>query len=217
MQIIYNSFPALGLPFIISFGLLQAPACLQAQTSIEWHRVSNDQPIAFALSPSNPTTTNMVSFIAPTDHEHFANYCLAWVGRGAPALSIDSSNHSITVAFSPITNIACPNIVLPVSGVDGKLGLLKSGTWVFSILTNTYTFNVVAAPLPLSIQALGAPAGFRFAWPVSADAFALEFTDNLAPAAWHELTNTPTIIGNQNVLQIQSDATNRFFRLRRLN
>lgn len=218
MQNIYKFSPALRLSVILSLALLQFNA--QAQTSVRWHVITlttNSQPVTFAVSPVNPTTTNTISFVAPTGSRSYINSCYASVAVGDPVLTIDATNQMITVSFSPVTNTLCPNIALPVSGVDGKLGLLKSGTWVFSILTNTYTFNVVEAPLRLSIRALSAPSSFQFEWPVSADSFGLEFTDNLATGMWQELTNAPATVGNENVLQLQSDSTNRLFRLRRLN
>jgi hypothetical protein len=213
---IYNSLPSLRLSILLPMGLLQGSSIAQAQTSVEWHRVTNSQPVAFALSPANPTTTNTISFVAPAGGRSYINDCFASGELGEPMLTIDPANQTITVLFSPVTNIPCPNIALPVSGVDGKLGLLRSGTWVFSILKNAYSFNVVEAPLRLSIQTL-TPSSFRFEWPVSADPFGLEFTDNLAMAVWNGVTNAPTIVSNRNVLQIQSDSINRCFRLRRLD
>jgi hypothetical protein len=216
-MISYTSSPALRLSLILSLAIFQVPSIAAAQTSVEWHRITNGVPVAFALAPPNRTTTNTVSFVAPTGSRSYINSCYASAELGDPRLTIDRTNQTITVFFSPVTNVACPNFVLPVSGVEGELGLLNAGTWVFSILTNTYTFSVVEAPLRLSIQALSAPSSFQFEWPVSADSFGLEFTDNLVSGVWNELTNAPTIASNQNVLQIQSASVKRFFRLRRLN
>jgi hypothetical protein len=217
MRRIYSFSSRLRLSLVVSLALLQGPPIAQAQTSVEWHRVTIGQPVAFALNPPSPTTTNTVSFVAPTDGRDYINSCFASAEVGAPDLRIDPTNQTITVVFLPVIINGCPNVALPVNGVDGKLGLLRSGTWLFSILTNTYTFNVVEAPLRLSIQTLSSPSSFKFEWPVSADSFELQFTDNLTAGVWQELTNSPITVSNENVLQIQSDSTNRLFRLRRLN
>jgi hypothetical protein len=99
--------------------------------------------VTFALNPANPTTTNVISFVAPTDGKIYLNDCMASVANGNPALTVDSTNQTITVSFSaPVTNVFCPAFVAPVSGVDGQFGPLSAGTWVLDILQNTYPFSV---------------------------------------------------------------------------
>lgn len=190
-----------------------------AEADVHWHRVTFDSPPpAFALVPANPTTTNLISFVAPSDGKTYANYCFASALAGNPALTIDSTNKSITVSFSaPVTNVACPAIVVPVSGVDGQLGRLSAGAWVFKILQNTYTFDVAEAPLRLSIEPLTNSSAFQLDWPVSGDTFVLEASDGLAPGNWQAVTNPPVTLSNRNTLQIDVEFGSRFFRLHRLN
>ena len=131
--------------------------------------------------------------------------------------AVDATNQTIMVSFSaPLTNIFCPQIVAPVSGVDGQFGPLSAGTWVLDILQNVYTFSVTEAPLPLSIQALTNSSAFQFDWPVSGDRFALECNEGLAPGNWQVVTNPPTTSSNLNTVQVYGDSGRRFFRLRRL-
>lgn len=101
--------------------------------SVQWHVITNGSPpVVFALNPAQPTTTNVISFVAPTDGNVYVNFCFASVVNGNPAITVDVTNQTIAVSFSPpLTNIACPLVVLPVSGVEGEIGPLSAGTWVF--------------------------------------------------------------------------------------
>ena len=172
---------------------------------------------AFALNPANPTTTSVISFVAPTDGKIYINDCFASVDNGNPAITVDATNQTISVSFSaPLTNVACPQIVAPVSGVGGQFGPLSPGTWVLDILQNSYPFSVAEAPLPLSIQAFTNSSTFQLDWPASGDTFVLEFNDGLAPGNWQVVTNPPTSSSTRNTVQLYGDSSSRFFRLRRL-
>jgi len=197
---------------------LNAGQSSATDATVQWHRLSlGSPPLGFALNPTNLTTTNTISFVTPTDGKIYANACFACVSCGSPAITIDTTNQTITVSFSaPLSNSVCPDIAAPVSGVDGQLGPLSAGTWVFGILQNAYPFSVAEAPLLLSIQALTNSSMFQLDWPVSGDTFVLEFKEGLAPGDWQAVTNPPTTSSNRNMVQIQSDSGSRFFRLRRL-
>ena len=204
--------------------LVCAAGLCGAQTSapeatVRWHYIGQGSPtVTFTLNPANPTTTNVISFVAPTDGKLYINDCFASVTNGNPALTVDSTNQTITVSFSaPLTNIFCPQIVAPVSGVDGQFGPLSAGAWVFDILQNAYPFSVAEAPLPLSIQAGTNSSAFQLDWPVSGDTFVLECNEGLAPGNWQVVTNPPTTSSNLNTVLIYGDSGSRFFRLRRLS
>jgi hypothetical protein len=201
-----------------SFSVAEAPLPLPIQT-VRWHPVTNGSPptTVFSLNPSNPTTTNVISFVAPTDGQIYVNECYASFDNGTPAIAVEITPRAIAMSFSaPLTNVFCPAIVAPVSGVDGQFGPLSAGTWVFDILQNAYSFSVTEAPLPLSIQTVTNSSAFQLGWPVSGDAFVLEFNDGLAPGNWQVVTNPPTTASNLNTLLINVDSGSRFFRLRRL-
>jgi hypothetical protein len=203
----------LGCAAVLAGGLWTANGA-----SVRWHIIANGSPpVAFALNPANPTTTNGITFVAPTDGKGGINDCFASVVNGNPAITVDVTNKTIKVSFSPpLTNVACPLIVLPVSGVEGEIEPLSAGTWVFEILQNHYTVGVTEAPLLLSMQALTNSSGFQFDWPITGDTFALEFNDSLALGNWQAVTNVPTTSSNRNTVQIEGDSGSRFFRLRRL-
>ena len=203
----------LGCVAVLAGSLLTASG-----QSVRWHVITNGSPpVVFALDPAKPTTTNVISFVAPTDGNVYINYCWASVVNGNPAITVDVTNQTIAVSFSPFTNIACPLVVVPVSGVEGKIGPLSAGTWVFESLQNSYPFHVTEAPLMLSMQALTNSSAFQLGWPVSGDTFALEFNDGLAPGNWQAVTNPPVALSNRNTVQIYGGSGSRFFRLHRLH
>ena len=62
-----------------------------AEATVKWHSVFLDSPPpAFALNPANPTTTNVVSFVAPTDGKLYINDCYASIDNGNPAITVDA-------------------------------------------------------------------------------------------------------------------------------
>jgi hypothetical protein len=186
---------------------------------VEWHVITNGSPPpTFALSLANPTTTNTIAFVAESDGKTYGNSCAGSTICGKPLLAIDSTNLTLTVSFTaPVTNIARPEIVIPVNGVDGQFGPLASGAWVFHILGRSYPFDVTEAPLSLSIERLANSLAFQLSWPVSGDPFALEFSDILPAQNWQAVTNPPTASNNLNTIQIQGADIARIFRLRQIS
>ena len=68
--------------------LVCAASLCGAQTSapeatVRWHYIEQGSPtVTFALNPANPTTTNVISFVAPTDGKIYLNDCLAAFANG---------------------------------------------------------------------------------------------------------------------------------------
>jgi hypothetical protein len=185
--------------------------------TVEWHIVTNRAPTtAFTLNPANATTTNIISFVAPTDGQMYDNSCFASRANGDPSISVDSTNQIVSVSFSPpVTNRACPLVILLVSGVDGEIGPLQPGAWTFNILGSSYSFTVAEAPLALSIEPFANASSFQISWSASGEPFVLEFSDGLSSATWQVVTNTPVTVSNRNTVSISSESGSRFFRLRR--
>jgi hypothetical protein len=203
----------LGLAFVIASGggLLAASGA-----TVRWHYIDHGQlPQPFALSPVDPTTTNVISFVAATDGKVYINDCMASVQNGRPTITVDSTNQIIAVTFSPVTNPSCPLVVVPVSGLDGQFGPLKAGTWQFNVLQSSYAFSVTEVPVALSIHRLNGSSWFQLAWPVSGDEYRLEASAALSAGNWQTVTNSPTIISNLNTIQLPNQPGDRFFRLRR--
>ena len=198
--------------------LLAAATLFHAKAAdVEWHPVTNYLPVVeFSVSPEEPTITNLIRFIAPTDGSVYPNSCVASISNGDPAIAVDPDTQTVTVVFSPPrTNMFCPLTFAPTSGVDGHIGPLKSGKWVFNISTNSYSFSVTEVQLPLSIQAL-TKSSLRLSWPASGDSFALEFNDSLYSANWQPVTNALVTSTNQNVVRTLIGSGQRFYRLRRV-
>ncbi len=149
-----------------------AGATTQTATA-EWHSLESLGlpsmelliPTSLALSPATPTITNRISFVSPANGLTYLNSIAAEAEFGAPLISVDSTNRTITVTFTPPLDEAIPQIVFPAGGVDGEFGPLAAGTWTFQVLTNSYTFTV-AGGSPLAI----APVGKQIvvSWPTAA-------------------------------------------------
>ncbi len=189
-----------------------------SEATIQWHTImAHTLPPPFVVEPAVPTITNGISFVAATDGQVYINSCFASVSNGDPAIAVDPTNRTVTVSFSePRTNIACPAIVVPVSGVDGQIAPLKAGDWTFTILQNSYSFSVAETPLPLSVQVLAKTGALQLSWPASGETFALESSDKLSGGNWQAVTNSPAVSSNRVVVLLEASAGNRFFRLHRL-
>jgi hypothetical protein len=192
--------------------------CASNEPSIQWHVIdTNGPPQSFLVSPSDPTITNVISFVAPTDGQIYLNSCVASVTNGVPGIVVDQIFQKITVSFSaPETNVACSFIALPVSGVDGEIGPLGAGAWTFDILGSSYPFTVTYVPLALSVQQLSNSTSLQISWPNSGEACELESCSNILSGNWLPVTNTLVLSNNSVTVPIDSASTARFFRLQRL-
>ncbi len=113
--------------------------CATNGAEIHWHTIGpGAPPPTLLLTPAEPTSTNLISFVAPSDGQIFGNSCFAAMLDGEPAIAIDPTNQTVNVSFNPVRIEVCPLYVLLVSGVEGKFGPLKPGTWMFNILQSSY-------------------------------------------------------------------------------
>jgi len=205
-----------GLLLTIAFSQCHSRA---SDATIDWHYVGDGRPVtAFTLTPPNPSTVSLITFIAPIDGSNYLNGVCASVKFGVPIIAVNATNRTIDVTFSGHLS-ACPNIVLPVSGLEGHAGPLTAGTWSINVgqgfPPTVYFFSVELVPPSLSVQA-GVASSLELSWPVSADTYALEATDNLVSSNWQAVTNSPTVSSNRYTLQISGNSGSRFFRLHRL-
>ena len=195
-----SAAPASG-PFILDWAYetrpntpIPAGATPQAMSpSVEWHFLGNPLsplpplpiPTSLALSPATPTLTDTINFVAPADGSVYLNDLEAASLFGNPLISIDSTSRTVTVTFTPPTGGPVPQIVMPVSGVDGQFGPLAAGTWTFKVLTNTYTFTVAGPPLTIT------PAGSQIvlSWPIVGSNYVLQTTTDYASGSWSNITS----------------------------
>lgn len=191
---------------------------------VQWHNVNYPNPIAppsFAISPRTATSLDRLSFVASTDGILYPNSCYASAAKGDPGITVDTTNKVVAVSFSdPVTNKACPNIYFPVMGVDGQVGPLPSGVWIFRLIqhegTNVFPFVVAdVTRVPLSIAATAAKQ-LRLSWPNGGIPLAVEFNSDLTSTNWQAVTNKPVFSGDAYTIEIPQSAETRFFRLRRL-
>jgi len=61
--------------------------------------------------------------------------------------------------------------------------------------------------------ALSGDNAIVLSWPVSVAPFALQQSSDLTTGGWSNVTNTPTIVGQQNQVIITRAPGNRFYRL----
>lgn len=182
--------------------------------TVEWHSLglppnASPAPTSFVISPANPSSVDTISFVAPANGEGGGDAAAAADKYGNPAISIDATNHTIAVTFSPPADEPV-GLLDPVSGLDGQIGPLGAGSWAMTILTNTYTINV--ARLPLSI----APADNQVvvSWTASASNYVLQAASDLSAGSWSTVTNGIATNGNSFVFTNAISSRAAYFRLK---
>lgn len=88
-------------------------------------------PAGWSINPSNPSTTNVITFKGPTD-KSYGNSCGAEQAFGGePYLSINSFTKTIELKFQGPPPAMCPLILKPAVGFQGNFGPLAAGKWTF--------------------------------------------------------------------------------------
>ena len=203
---------ALGLICAAILGV----ACWSAQAAmVEWHFLGYEPPFAtppssLVISPAAPTIADTISFVAPADGEGGFNDMEASDEYGEPLISVDSVNRIVTVTFSPPEDWPVPMIVMEVGGVDGQFGPLGAGTWVFNILTNSYTFTVTGPPVGI------APAGKQvvMSWTALASNYVLQASADLSSGSWTNVTSGITTDGTHYFFSSAASNQAAFFRIK---
>jgi hypothetical protein len=99
------------------------------ESSVSW--IPGDTQQDFSRTPENPTTSDIISFVIPTDifdNQQQAEQRL----RGTPTLNIDTVQKRIDLVFEPpAPNEPVPPKNNPVSGLEGYFGPLEEGSWIF--------------------------------------------------------------------------------------
>ncbi len=139
--------PVLRLALLLTgLGLLiQAP--VQGQIMIDtdlasWvHSFVGPCPTQWQISPTEPTSSEIVSFKGPT--KTFSNSC--WGERfygGDPGLMINGLDRTVELIFIPPSPSICTLLLSPVCGLQGTFGPLKFGTWTFKCTHPQLTFEI---------------------------------------------------------------------------
>jgi hypothetical protein len=117
----------------------------------------------------------------------------------ASAIALDSSGGVYVVGATSSSDFPAQGAVQPAVG---------GGSW------DAFVMRIMQpAPLP-ALRIARSGASVVLSWPVAAAGFSLEAADTLAPTpSWFPATNTPAIVGSQNLVTLQADAAMKYFRL----
>jgi hypothetical protein len=200
--------------FLCAAVLCVAFSFTQAAT-VEWYFLGTyptaaPPPTSFVIAPATPTIADTISFIAPANGDVYLNGNAAADAYGNPLISVDFTNRTIAVTFTAHLDEAIPNIVWPVSGVNGQFGPLDAGTWTFDVVTNSYTFNVSGPPLGIAL----AGNQIVLSWTDLASIYALQVTTNLSAGSWIDVTNGITTNGTNCLFTTAASSQTAFYRLR---
>ena len=97
-----------------------------------------------AISPSSPSTLDVVSFTTPLNRVVYSNACFA----GSVGISRDDVNNVIHISHQGLPpNSACILLFDPVVGAVGSFGPLDAGNWVLrDSHNNALSFQVSIPP-----------------------------------------------------------------------
>ncbi len=122
---------------ILSFGSIVPGA------SVDWIAGAGATPPAgWSITPSNPSTTDVISFTGPTDRS-YGNSCVA-AGNlgGTPYLSIDDATKTVELKFQGPAPEWCTMIYMPAVGFQGNFGPLAAGKWTFKCTESHIAFKL---------------------------------------------------------------------------
>jgi len=114
---------------VIATVFLCGPVCAASVTWIDG--LGAVAPSGWSITPTNPSTTNVISFKGPTDQK-YGNSCNAEATFGGkPYLSINNSTKTIELKFQGPPPTTCILILKPAVGLQGDFGPLAAGNWTF--------------------------------------------------------------------------------------
>jgi hypothetical protein len=99
-------------------------------------------PSGWSITPSNPTTTTVITFKGPTD-QSYGNSCNAEQAfGGAPYLAINTTTKTIELKFQGPPPAMCILILKPAVGLQGNFGPLAAGNWTFKCMHSRIPFQI---------------------------------------------------------------------------
>jgi len=109
-------------------------------------------PAGWSITPSNPASTQVITFKGPTD-KSYGNSCNAEATYGGtPYLSINNATKTIELKFQGPAPTMCILIYKPAVGFQGDFGPLAAGNWAFKCTNPLIAFQ-------LNFTVTGAGAG----------------------------------------------------------
>jgi hypothetical protein len=99
-------------------------------------------PSGWSITPSNPTTTSVITFKGPTD-QSYGNSCNAEQAFGGePYLAINTTTKTIELKFQGPAPTMCILILKPAVGFQGNFGPLAAGNWTFKCTHSRIPFQL---------------------------------------------------------------------------
>ncbi len=103
--------------------------------TVSWTK-GQSPPASWTLSPSNPTSSSVISFSGPLDEPTYGNSCVAESNLGGtPQLTVNTLTRTVSLWFQGPAPTICTLIWMPVCGLEGTFGPLSDGKWTFRCQT----------------------------------------------------------------------------------
>ncbi len=113
----------------ITLMILMSGTALAA--SVSWTK-GQSPPGSWTISPTNPSSSSIISFSGPLDEDVYGNSCVAESNLGGtPELTVNTLNRTVTLWFQGPPPSLCTLIWQPVCGLEGTFGPLSDGKWTF--------------------------------------------------------------------------------------
>lgn len=200
------------------------PDCLAVEFDT-WYNRNLDDPDGnhISLQPVGPS---------PDGYSEFFHSLSLGSTSSIPDMS-DGNLHTARISYEPgvmrvyLDDLATPALTVPIDlrDVNGTSVLdaagrawvgLAAGTGGAHEAHDILSWSLTPAPGPrLSITRLGS-SQVRISWPASAPGYNLETATSLPASAWTTVNDSPAVVGDSFLLDLDSTAAAGFFRLRKL-
>ena len=200
------------------------PDCLAVEFDT-WYNRNLDDPDGnhISLQPVGPS---------PDGYSEFFQSLSLGSTSSIPDMS-DGNLHTARISYEPgvlrvyLDDLATPALTVPIDlrDVNGTSVLDAAGRAWVGLAAGTggayeahdiLSWSLTLAPGPLlSITRLGS-SQVRISWPTSAPGYNLETATSLPASAWTTVTDSPAVVGDSFLLDLDSTAAAGFFRLRKL-
>jgi len=109
-------------------------------TTVSWINGSTP-PVQWAIQPSNPGTSDIITFSGPT--AVYSNSCVGVKDLGGtPQIAVDTASRTVLLWFQGPVPTYCTLIYMPVAGLEGDFGPLPAGDWKFISLSRELSFEI---------------------------------------------------------------------------
>jgi hypothetical protein len=125
----------------------------------------------------------------------------------------DNAGGTITNYANAVIRAGTPMIDSAPLGGIGPGGVFLNPNTAGWTSFNIYANAIVTDPAIMAALLNGSQ--LQLNWPTNTTGYALESTTSLAAPTWATVTNTPTVIGNQFTLTVETAVGSKFYRLRK--